>query len=241
MRTCNIATIYRHELRLYFVSPIPYFFLFVFSAVVGFWYFWQHDALHAGRADLSAGFFGFLPWAFLILIPGITMRLWSEEASRGTTETLMTLPISTSSLVLGKFLAAWTLLAASLASTFAAPITISSLGDLDWGATIAGYVGAMCLGGAMIGLGLWVSALTRHQMVAFIGALFAIFLFMIIGVATATDVGTLGRIGQAISLESHYVSMSRGVLDFRDLLYFASVVAFFLYLNVRTLENRRHA
>ncbi len=232
---------YRHEVFAYFVSPIPYFFMFVFAAIVALIYFLLYDPFRVGVADAGPGLLELMPFTMLIVVPGLTMRLWSDEAASGTQEILLTLPVSTAALAVGKFLAALTLLAIALVCTLSAPITLASLGDLDWKATIAGYLGAFSLGAAMIALGLWVSALTRHQMVAFIGALFANGLLLVVGVLTREDLGLLGELGQAISLYSHYDSMGRGVLDLRDVLYFGSVVVFFLYVNVRTIENRRYS
>ena len=173
----HVGSIYRKEMRGYLVSPIPYILVSLFSVGVAYFFF-------EGLGDspklppfwiLSAAtvenLFKCIPVGFAVVVPALTMRLWSEEYRAGTIETLRTLPISSGSLVMGKFLSAWTLLAVCLLSTVPIAITVGFLGDLDMGPVLGGYLGAMFLGAALLALGLWLSSITRHQIVAFLATL----------------------------------------------------------------------
>jgi len=148
--------------------------------------------------------------------------------------------VTTTSVVLGKFFAAWAVLGLCLLSTLGLVITVASLGDLDPGPVIGGYLGAFLLSGALLAVATWISSFTSHQLVAFIVAFLigAVFIFM---QSIADDVkGGLGRVLESASLTSHFQAMGRGVVDLRDVVYFASAIFFFLYLNVRSIENRRY-
>lgn len=231
----QIWTIYKRELKAYLVSPIPYVFAAVSVILMGTFFFFLGDSQFfvIGKASLEIGFFDLLPWVLLFLVPAISMRLWSDEIHSGTLETLMTLPTTTSAVAIGKFLAAWTLLAIALACTLTIPITVSSIGDLDWGPVWGGYFGAMLLGGALLAIGIWISAWTRHQMAAF---LFTGFLGAALIMISWLHESSLA---QQLSLMTRYQSMGRGVVDLRDVVYFASIIGFFLYLNIQNVENRR--
>lgn len=231
--------VYRKEMRAYLVSPIPYVLMFIFAAFMAWWFFIPQRFFMLRRATMD-GFFGIMPWVFVVLLPAISMRLWAEEARSGTLETLMTAPIRSWQVVTGKFLSAWTLLFLCLLGTLPIPITVAILGDLDWGPTIGGYIGAMLLGGALLAMGVWISAMTAHQIVAFLLTAVAAF-FLVILNHIAQDVGGgLGAVFERLSVAARFDGMGRGVLDFRDLLYFASFMGLFLYLNVLTVENRRY-
>jgi len=231
-------TVYRKELRAYLVSPIPYVAAIIFTVVMAWLFFYGSDNQFfvIGKATLQS-FFGLIPWILLFLVPAIGMRLWSEEVRGGTLEALMTLPVPTWSLVVGKFLAAWTILLICLVLTLPTPFTVSGLGDLDWGPVMGGYLGALLFGGALLSLSVWISALTRHQIIAFLITLVIGFGLIIIQWLGAPGGGS---IFSGISLRSHYDALGRGVIDFRDLLYFASFTGFFLYLNVQAIDNRRY-
>ena len=237
----DAMTVYRKELKAYLVSPIPYVFLIIFTAFMAYMFFWYADGQFfvRGKATLEMGFFDLLPWVLVFLVPAISMRLWSEESRTGTLEQLMTLPVRTYSLVLGKFLAAWTLLLAALVLTLPIAITVSSLGDLDWGPVWGGYLGALLYGGALLALGVWISALTGHQIVAFLITLVVGVALIMIQFVGGTSKSGLAELFDQLSLATHYDSMERGVIDLRDLVYFLSVTGLFLYLNVQTVENRR--
>jgi ABC-2 type transport system permease protein len=169
------------------------------------------------------------------------MRLWAEEVRGGTLETLMTFPAKARHLVLGKWLAALTVLAGCLAATLGVPITAAWLGDVDSGAVIGGYLGALLMGGAFLAMGLWISAFTRNQIVAFVLGLLACGVLVFLeDVLNVTAGGAVNDVLAAISATSHFRAIGRGVADLRDLFYFASFIGFFLYLNAESVHNRRY-
>jgi len=234
-----MLSVYRKEMRSYLTSPIPYVLVIIFAAYMGWWFFFLRDFFLVRQARME-NFFGILPWVFIFLVPAISMRLWSEEARAGTLETLLTLPVTSWQIVLGKFLAAWTLLLLCLVATLSIPITVSSLGDLDWGPVVGGYLGALLVGGALLALGVWVSALTAHQIVAFLIAGVLSFLLVVLGMIAEQVGGDVGRFLERLAVSSRYDALSRGVVDLRDILYFVSFMGFFLYLNATTVENGRY-
>ncbi len=245
-RLSQMLSVYRKELRGTLVSPIPYILVVIFTLALSYVFFWGLAQLLPSFWLLStasvATLFDCIPIAFAILVPALTMRQWSEEIRGGTIETLCTLPVSAGALVLGKFLSTWTLLAACLLATLPIVLTVNALGDLDWGPVWGGYLGALFLGAALLSLGLWISSLTRHQIVAFLVTLFVGLVLCAFLTYIARDSGgALGAFIQAVALDARYDSLGRGVLEFRDLLYFASFTAFFLYLNAETVDNRRYA
>jgi len=228
----------RKELRLYFNSPIAYIFLTVFLALSS-WFFFRGFFL-VGQADLR-GFFGFLPWIFLFLIPALTMRLWAEERRQGTIETLLTSSLSLRQVVLGKFVASFSFLLIALAASFTLPISIHFIGSLDWGVVLAGYVGALLLGASYISFGLFVSALTSNQIVAFISSVIVLFLLFILGQSIVTFAlpGFIVPFFEFFSLGSHYDAIIRGVIDTRDVLYYLSFSALFLYFNYLAINAQK--
>jgi ABC-2 type transport system permease protein len=234
-----VLTVYRREMRAYWVSPIPYVLVVLFAGFMGWYVFLSSEFFLYGQANLDT-FFGFMPWPFIVIVPAITMRLWSEEARGGTLETLLTMPVRPWQLVVGKFLGAWTLVAVCLLATAPIPITVSALGDLDGGPLWGGYLGSLLMGGAMAALGLWISALTRHQIVAFIVSAFACLILVLLGFVAGRTGGGLGSLMEDVSVSARYQALGRGVLDVRDLLYFATFTGFFLYLNAQAVENRRY-
>jgi ABC-2 type transport system permease protein len=234
----NIGVIAGKEFRAYFSSVIAYIFITLFLAVSG-WLFMQSFFL-LGQASLRS-FFSLLPWLFLIFVPAVAMRLWAEEKKLGTIELLMTFPVRDSEVVLGKFLAAIGFLAVALFLSFPLALTAAYVGDPDWGAICGGYLGALLLGAAYLAIGLFVSSLTENQIVAFLVSAVACFALYIVG-----EDFVLFRVPQFmvgflsyLSLGTHFESIGRGVLDTRDLLYYLSVIGFFLFLNVRSVESRK--
>jgi gliding motility-associated transport system permease protein len=235
-----VWAVFRKEMRAYFVSPIPYVLLILFSVGIT-WAVFEAGWFFVMRQANLDSLFSALPVAFALAVPAISMRLWSEETRGGTVETLMTFPAKSRHLVLGKFLAAWTVIAACLASTVGVVVTVAWLGDLDTGPAIGGFLGAMLLGGAYLALGQWLSGLTRNQIVAFLLALVACFVFgWILERAGDTTSGAIGDAASSLSVAARFRAIGRGVLDVRDLAYFASFIAFFLYLNAESIENRRY-
>ena len=227
--------IYRKEMRAYFVSPIPYLLLVIFPAWMAIWFFVIRDFFLMRVATFEA-YFHIIPFTFVILVPAISMRLWSEEIRGGTDETLMTLPVASWQLVGGKFLAALTLLALCLAATVPIAITVSTLGDFDWGPVFGGFFGTLLLGAALLALGIWMSFLTGHQIVAFLLTAFAALALVLMNMAAEWfDWPAL----EQIAISTRFEAIGRGVIDLRDVLYFLTFTALFLYLNAMDVKVRR--
>ncbi len=234
----NILTIFSKEFKTYFLSPIAYVFITVYLVVTNFLFFQGFFIIN--QADMR-GYFSLLPWIFLIFVPAITMRSWSEEKKSKTLELFLTWPIKDIEVVVGKFLASFCFLTITLMLSITIPITIAILGNPDGGPIIGGYVGALLLGAAYLSIGLWVSSLTENQILAFIGGVVITFLLFIIGnpFVTMLAPSALVPILTYIGIGNHFESVGRGVLDSRDILYYLSVIGFFLFLNVRSIESRK--
>ena len=236
----GLGTVYRKEMRAFFVSPIPYVVMALFSALMAYLVFFERRFWLQNSASLDGTLFFELERYLVVLVPLVGMRAWSEERRGGTLETLMTEPITTTAIVLGKFLAAWTVIGLCLLSTVGLVVTVSQLGDLDGGPVLGGYLGALLLCGALLAMATWVSSFTSHQLVAFIAAFLLGTVFVLLQEMAAETRGTLATILHEGSITSHFRAMGRGVVDLRDVLYFVSAIVFFLYLNVRSIENRRY-
>ncbi len=232
----------RKELAGYFGSPVAYIFIGAFLAVTLFVFFWA-DAFFARNIADVRPLFEWMPVLLIFLTAALTMRLWSEERRAGTLEGLMTLPVPTWRLVVGKFLAAWALLAIALALTLPLPVTVSLLGPLDWGPVAGAYLATLLLGAAYIAIGLFVSARTDNPIVALIGAVLLSALFYLLGSEALTNlVGHRGgEILRLLGSGSRFDSITRGVIDLRDLYYYLSIVGAFLALTVFSLERLRWA
>jgi ABC-2 type transport system permease protein len=195
-----------------------------------------------GQADLR-GLFEAIPLLTLLLVPALTMRLWAEETKQGTIETLLTFPVRDAELVAGKFLASWTLLAVALLLTLPLAISVSFLGNLDWGPVIGGYLGALLLGAAYLALGQFISAVTENQILAFILAF--VFCLALYGLGTELFSGLFSdrtaTLLRALGSGSRFKSIARGVIDLRDLLYYLSLTLFFTGLSVGALRIKRWA
>lgn len=239
----NIWTIARREWRAYFDSPVAYVFIIIFLALAGFFTFSVAGFYEAGQADLR-GFFFWHPWLYLVLVPAAAMRLWAEERRSGTIELLLTLPITPWQAIAGKFAAAWLFLLLALALTFPVVITAFYLGRPDLGVVMTGYLGSALLAGAYLALGLFTSAVTRNQVISFILALVIGLFLLLAGFPPVTDF--LARIAPvpvvdavaSLSFLPHFEALQRGVVDARDLLYFASVMTFMLLATRQTLAGR---
>jgi len=234
----NLTTIARKEFRSYFDSPVAYIYITCFL-VLSSWLFLKGFFL-VGQASMR-GYFGILPWLFLFFVPAVTMRLWAEEKKLGTLELLMTLPVKDHEVVLGKFLASFSFLMVTLALSFAVPVMTALLGDPDGGPIWGGYIGAALLGAAFLAIGLFVSSLTENQIIAFIIGILLIFGFFIAGeeFVVYNAPRAIVPVLKFLGLGAHYDSVGRGVIDSRDVLYYLSVIGFFLYLNVRSVESRK--
>jgi ABC-2 type transport system permease protein len=232
------TSIFRKELRGQFSSPAGFVFLIAFL-VLSSWLFFRIFFI-LGQATLRP-FFSFMPWLFLFFVPAAAMRAWAEERKLGTDEILLTLPIRDWEAVVGKFLAGLAFLALAVALTFPLAITVSALGDPDPGPMIGGYLGLLLMGAAYLSIALFASSLTENQIVAFIVAITLSFVLFIIGedivlIAVPQWAAPLLRYA---GLGQHFASVSRGVIDSRDLIYYFSVIGFFLYLNIKSVESRK--
>lgn len=245
----NTWMIIWRELKSYFGSPVAYVFLVVFLLMTGGFTFLVHRYYEAGEADLR-WFFFWHPWVYLLLVPAVAMRLWSEERRSGTIELLLTLPVTMPQAVLGKFLAAWSFLGLALALT--CPIVFTTRwvlhGDLDQGAVVAGYLGSFFVAGTYLSVGLWSSSLTKNQVISFVIAVVVNLLLALIGFGTFSDLlirwGAPARLVEGVAMVGiwpHFESIQRGVLDVKDLGYYLSVIAVLLMATHLTLENRKTA
>ena len=236
----NVLTIMKKELKSYWNSPIAYIFATVFLVLIS-WLFFENFFIE-GQASLR-DFFGLLPMAFVLFVPAVTMRLWAEEKKLGTIELLMTLPGKDHEVVLGKYLAAFLFLTITILLSIPLAIIVGALGSPDPGPIVGGYLGALFMGAAFLAIGIFVSGLTQNQIIALILAfLIAIFLLLVDSTAVLSKVPAfLAPAFDFLGVRSHFESIERGVIDSRDLLYFASVIGFFLYLNIRTIESRKWA
>lgn len=234
------------ELSLFFASPIGYVVLGVFILVMGLmlWVFGETSILASSYAGIDQ-LFAIAPAIFIFLIPAVTMRSFSEEFQFGTIEILKTKPISDISLILGKFLASFILVLFALAPTLLYYYSVyqlgSPVGNIDAGATIGSYIGLVFLAAAMVSIGIFCSTLSKNQIVSFVIACLICFL-MLWGFEFIGDLpmffGSLDGIIKKIGLNYHYVSISRGMLDTRDLIYFVSVVFFFLFLSHQSIQSK---
>lgn len=185
-------------------------------------------------------FFDLLPIVFMFFLPAVTMAAWSEEKKSGTIEVLTTFPVTSSELVLAKFLSSFIFLSIMLLLTIAIPLMVANLGTPDKGVIIAGYIGSLLLGAAYISVGLWVSSITKNQIVSFILAVVIIFAFYIIGnnIVSGSLPIQIASVAKFLSFSSHFNSILRGVISLADAVYYLSVVVFFLFLNAREISLR---
>ena len=238
----KIISIARKEFAVFFASPAAFIFIGAFLAVSLFVFFWVETFFSRNIADVRP-LFEWMPVLMIFLVAALTMRLWSEERRAGTLEFLLTAPISPLQYVLGKFLACLALVAVALALTLALPLSVALLGDLDWGPVLGGYVAALFLAAAYIAVGLFVSARSDNQIVSLILTVLICGVFYLLGADALT--GLFGnRAGEWLALlgsGSRFESITRGVIDLRDLYYYLSIVGVFLTLNVLALERLRWA
>ena len=239
-----LAAVMRRELRSYFVTPLAYVFIVIFLLLAGALTFYLGDFYERGLADLQP-FFSFHPWLYLFLVPALSMRLWAEERKSGTLELLLTLPVTATQAMLGKFLAAWIFVALALALTFPFWLTVNYLGSPDNGVILAGYLGSLLMAGAYLAVGCCLSTLTRSQVVAFILTAAVCFVLLLAGQPLVLDaVGgflppPLVDAVANLSLLHHFDAIARGVLDLRDIAYFILSIAAWLTAGVLLLDLRR--
>jgi ABC-2 type transport system permease protein len=228
-----VRIIVKREFASYFATPIAYVFILIFLMLSGVFTFYIGSFYERAQADLTP-FFSFHPWLYLFLVPAISMRLWSEERKSGSIELLMTLPITRLSAVIGKFLAAWLFAGIALVLTFPLWITVNYLGEPDNGVVLASYIGSWLMAGGFLAIGSCTSAMSKSQVIAFIFCGLICLLFILAGFPMvlsafkgwmpAVLVDTLA----SLSFLTHFSSISKGVLSVRDLLYFLSMIGFWL-------------
>jgi ABC-2 type transport system permease protein len=237
----NILIIAGRELTAYFATPVATVFIVIFLVLQGALTFNLGSFFDRGQADLNP-FFTFIPWVFLLLVPAITMRLWAEERRLGTIELLLTLPLTQFQAVIGKFLAAWAFCAIALLLTFPFVITVNILGSPDNGVIASGYVGALLVAGAFLAVGSAMSALTRNQVIAFVLAVAVCFVFAVASYPVVTDflsrnTPVLADIARRVAVIDRFQDFTRGVVSVRDLIFFATFIGFWLYLNAVLVEQ----
>lgn len=242
----SLKAILKREISGYFESPVAYVFMVIFLILIGFFTFYISRFYEVGQADLRA-FFEWHPWVFLFLIPSVAMRLWAEERRMGTIELILTFPVTITEVILGKFLAAWLFIGICLLCTFPVFVTVIYLGNPDIGPIICAYLGSFLMAGAFLSVGVMTSSLTRSQVISFILSVVICLSFILAGYPPVTELLSgwapiwLVDLVSQFSFLSHFVSMERGVLDLRDILYFASIIFFMLFANAIVIRNRRTA
>lgn len=239
-----LKVIFGRELASYFATPVAYIFIVIFLMLSGVFTFYIGQFFDRGQADLSA-FFNFVPWLYLVLIPAVAMRLWSEERRSGTIELIMTLPIATWQLVLGKFLAAWVFVGLALALTFPLWVTVNYLGAPDNGVILGAYLGAWLMSGGFLSVGSCLSALSKNQIVAFILTLVVCFLLVVSGFPIVQDSfsswAPLWLVDGVANLSflTHFTAISRGVIDLRDIVYFVAMIGVWLYATSLVIDLKK--
>lgn len=238
----TILSIAKKEFAVFFSSITAFLFIGAFLFVCLFVFFWADPLFARNVADVRP-MFEWMPFLLIFLVPALTMRMWSEERRAGTLELLMTAPVSNLQLVLGKFLACLALVAVTVSLTLQVPITVMLLGDLDLGPVLGGYIATMFLAGAYIAIGLYVSARTDNQIVSLLCSMFVCSVFFVIGSDPVTSLfsNEISEVLKLLGSGSRFQSITRGVIDFRDLYYYVSIIGIFLSLNVLGLERLRWA
>jgi ABC-2 type transport system permease protein len=236
----RMKAIIRKELKSYFNSPIAYIVMGVFLSAMAVLYFFFSGDTATRFADLR-GYFNFIPWVFILIIPAITMRTWAEEKKSGTDEVLLTLPFREAELVIGKFVAVFLLLVLMLLLTAVVPISLSALGNFEFGQVIGQYLGVLFYGTACLTVGLFVSALTKNQIIAFLAT--ALILFLLVAVnflnAVISFPPFLASAINWISFRYHFETLGKGLIELKDLFFFVIMSAFFLFLNVKVLVIKK--
>ena len=241
----NTWFIAKRELLGYFNSPVAYVFTVIFLLLIGFFTFMMGGFFRTDEASLAA-FFVWHPWLYMFLVPAVGMRLWAEERRLGTLELLFTMPVTVTQAVLGKFLAGCIFLAFALALTLPMPITVAWLGEPDMGPIFTGYIGSLLIACTYLAVTGMTSAFTRNQVISFITSLVICLLLVLAGFPPVTNLllkwgasASMVDLAAYRSIIFHFDSLQRGVLDFRDILYFASIATFCLFTTGVALKNRR--
>ena len=236
--------IFKRELTSYFATPLAYIFIVIFLVMAGAFAFFVGGFFDRGQADLQP-FFQFHPWLYLVLIPALSMRLWAEERKSGTIELFLTLPISMTEAVLGKFFAAWAFAGIALILTFPFWVTVNILGEPDNGVIVASYIGSFLMAGAYLAIGAALSTLSRSQVIAFVVTAAVCFFFTVAGSPLLQGFlagwapGSVLRNMSFFSFLSHFNAIIRGVIDLRDLVFFVSVIVLFLFANAVLVDLKK--
>ncbi len=242
----NVYIIAKRELAAYFGTPLAYVFMVIFVALTGAFAFYLGHLFERGQADLLP-FFNYHPWLYLMLVPAVAMRLWAEERKSGTIELLMTLPVSTSEAVIGKYLAAWAFIGISLLMTVPMWITVNYLGNPDNGVIVASYIGSFLMAGAFLAIGSCISALTKNQVIAFIVSATVCFLFVMSGLELVLNFFRawapqfIVEIVASLSFLNHFNQIVKGVISFPSLVFYVSLIAFWLFATVIVIDQRKAA
>jgi len=240
----GVLAVFKRELASYFATPIAYVFIVIFLIVSGWFTFFYGGFYETGQADLGA-FFYWHPWLYLLLVPALSMRLWAEERKSGSIELLLTLPLETWQVVTGKYLAAWAFTAISVALTFPIWITVNYLGEPDNGVIFAAYVGSILMAGGFLAVGACLSAATKNQVIAFILSVVTCFALLAPGLGVVQQLlsGTAPQwlVDGLTSLgpQAHFDYIMKGVIDLRDLVYFALLIGLALFANTVVLELKK--
>lgn len=236
--------VFKRELKSYFATPLAYVFLVIFLVAAGWLTFNLQKFFEMRQADMQA-FFVNLPWLMIFMVPATAMRLWSEERKIGSVELLFTLPITITQAVLGKFLAAWTFLGIALTLTFPMVLTVAYLGNPDPGLIAAGYVGSFLMAGSFLAIGCFFSALSKNQVIAFVLSAVACAILVFAGrpstlnyLSTFLPGGLVSAIG-TMSLQEHFASLQRGIVQFKDIAYFALVIVGWVAACTVVLDERK--
>jgi len=231
----NVWPIFKKEMRAYFTSPVAYIVITVFLLICG-WFF-ATSLFVVGQASLR-NLFQIIPFVLTFFVPAITMRLVSEEKKTGTFELLSTMPVTDHGVILGKYFAALALLVIAIGCTLTYAFTVGRLGRIDAGVTFAGYIGLFLLGAGYVAIGVLASSLTENQIVAFIVSFLIIFTLSLVDKVLMFVPAKLASVFEYLSAEYHFNNIARGVLDTRDLVYYASLIVLGLYFAARALQRR---
>ena len=233
----NINTICRRELGGFFNSPMAYIFLVIFAIVNG--YFFTNTFFLFGQSDLRV-LFDIVPLVYLFFIPAVSMGLIARENNLGTMETMSTMPLNSYEFVIGKFLAAFSLILLGLVATSIHLFTLISVGtNVDYGAIFSGYLGLALMGGTYAAIGTYASSVTENQVVAFIIGVFIVLVFFMLDKTLVFVPTSIAGFVQFLAVDYHLSNISRGVIDSRNLVYFFSLIGFFIFLTIQTLEMKR--
>ena len=239
-----ILPVFKREFAAYFATPLAYVFIVIFLFAMGAFTFYVGHFYDNGIADLTV-FFAYHPWLYLFLVPAISMRLWAEERRSGTMELLLTLPVPVWATVVGKHLAAWAFTGVALLLTFPIWLTVNYLGNPDNGVILASYIGSFLIAGSYLAIGSCISATTSNQVIAFVVSVVVCFLFTVSGTPLVLDFFrawaplTLVDAISSFSFVTHFSTITTGVLDLRDLVFFLSLMALFLTANVVVVDMKK--